>query len=1327
MLKNHLSRAARNKRLRDPILMLKHSKNISKSNITTGNINNSKGVAIGPGSKVIVNESLTNDEITSIVENLIKQVKPKVWDGNIPYQGLIAFQESDAKYFFGRENLVGELLNSIQQTSFITIAGPSGSGKSSVARAGLFHALREGKLEKSNTWRLAIMQPKDDPIEQLAFAIGQIERNPNAGNYLRKNWGDDPLSLNILVNTLLDNDPRQRFVLLVDQFEELFTQTKDDRKRAGFIRLITAASLEKTTKVKIVLSLRSDFISHCTRYPVLRELMNQQIKLVGAMDPSDLVKAITKPSLKVGTEIDPALVAEIVEEMKGEPGALPLMSFALRDLFLAEKTEKDKPMDLTLQEYLDHGGIQHALEKHANKAFNKFSLEQKDLAEIIFSKLIEVGEGRPDTRRTVEFKELIPVGTKLEDVLKVVSALSNEEVRLLTTDSPILKKKIDADFETNFTVTIAHEKLIEAWPWLRQLVDNNREIIALQNQVKSDALTWIKESDEGYLYRGAKLLRIEEILNWDSLSENVSLTTSLNLDEISLKFIEASRAEEENQLEKKRIQLRELQLQTELAKARALATQAEVAIKRNDPKNAFLFALKALNHFNVDGKPVTEADVALTKALIELPYRSILKGHTGSVNSAFFNHDGSKIVTASSDKTIIIWNNKSESQGEIEFILKGHEKNINSAIFNHDGSLIVSTSDDKTARLWHIDGSIMAILEGHTEAVNSAVFNNDSSKIITASSDGTARLWNGQGKYEKTLSKHTSPVKSAIFSQNGNLILTSSEDEITCLWNREGTFIALLKGSTDGINQNAFSINGEFIVTSSRENKIAWIWDKSGAFVDVLKGHTDEVTSAAFNHGNPFNLVDSRIITSSTDGTARLWKEDGTFIAALREHTDEVYLAKFNYDGNRIITTSWDNTTRLWDDDGHLIAILEGHTKKINSAEFDFSGSKFITASADQTIWLWDGNCTLLSIFIGHRASVTSATFNHDSSRIITASADKLARLWGSDGTFITTLQGHSDRITSAKFNHDGSRIITASEDHNALLWDMNGELADEGLLIGHEATVNYAEFNPTGTQIITASDDHTARLWNKNGKLEKILKKHTGQVNLAIFNPAGSQILTAGADNSAHLWEADGTWIKELKGHMNNVSSVSFNHRGSQIITTSWDHTARLWNAQGNLQYILEGHHTDKINYAMFSQRGNRIITASNDKTVCLWDNQGKFLNSLVGHTGMVWKASFNHDGSRIVTASSDRMVRLWDGEGNFISLLKGHTDEVFSASFNHNGSRIITNSRDGTARLWESFTSVTTMKTEAIQRLKPLLSQTEIDNSLKPILSKEEIKKLL
>lgn len=507
---------------------------VSGGVLNTGVIDTGGGAFVG-GDQYI---GFTATEVITLIAEVRRQDQPSVWDGRRPYLGLTAFHEADAPFFFGREALVTDLLKRVQQARFVCIAGPSGSGKSSLAQAGLLHALRQGKLPGSEQWLLGDMTPKGNPIEQLARVMARLAQSPTAAQYLRENGLNDPLALHVQVDTLLSSDPRQRCVLLVDQFEELFTQTKDEGVRRAFIELLTKAAQVEEGRTIILVALRSDFISPCARYATLRACMNQQFQLVGAMEPRELALAITLPALEVGATLDPDLVARVIADMKGAPSALPLMQFALKDLFDATAATPGKSLTLTLTDYLKRGGVDQALQNHADTVFTRLTTEEQQAARTIFTKLIEVGQGTVDTRRTALISELVSTAQPEARVLNVVNTLAGEKAWLLTTNVPDAEQELSR--ATNAaellasaqrTVTIAHEKLIDAWPWLRRLVDENRELIALQSAIREDARAWGESGEEeSFLYGGARLARtIEQVEDM-----------GIDLDALSARFIEAS-------------------------------------------------------------------------------------------------------------------------------------------------------------------------------------------------------------------------------------------------------------------------------------------------------------------------------------------------------------------------------------------------------------------------------------------------------------------------------------------------------------------------------------------------------------------------------------------------------------------------------------------------------------------------------------------------------------------------------------------------------------------------------------------------------------------
>jgi WD40 repeat protein len=377
------------------------------------------------------------------------------------------------------------------------------------------------------------------------------------------------------------------------------------------------------------------------------------------------------------------------------------------------------------------------------------------------------------------------------------------------------------------------------------------------------------------------------------------------------------------------------------------------------------------------------------------------------------------------------------SQANWRFALGGHDDAVNSAAFSPDGSRIVTASDDKTARIWDVaSAKEIAVLRGHDSRVNSAAFSPDGSRIVTASWDGTARIWDAAAAKEiVALRGHENSVLSAAFSPDGKRIVTTSWDETARIWDAASTKeIAVLRGHDSRVNSAAFSRDGKRIVTTSYD-KTGRIWDAvSAKNIAVLRGHDSEVRSAAFSRDG------KRIVTASEDMTARIWDAvSAKNIAVLRGHTHFVHSAAFSPDGSRIVTASDDKTVRIWDAvSAKEIAVLRGHDDQVWSAAFSPDGSRIVTASEDKTVRIWDAaSAKQIAVLRGHENSVLSAAFSPDGSRIVTTSHDATARIWdAASAREIAVLRGHDGAVFSAAFSPDGSRIVTASWDGTARIWD---------------------------------------------------------------------------------------------------------------------------------------------------------------------------------------------------------------------------------------------------------------------------------------------------
>ena len=542
--------------------------NTNGERIQVESIVNSQAVAVGPGATAIY-KGLSVNEVAALVSELRRLDQPIVWNGHNPYLGLSSYEEHDGEYFFGREGLVNQLLETVQHENFVTIVGPSGCGKSSLVRAGLFRAMRLGKVPGSSSWLLVDMVPGRNPISQLAAAMEKATKADAIGDALQP---DESLTPDVLWRQTRKYLPgnRSKCVLLIDQFEELFTQTNDPNLRDSFISLLTGVGNKASGRFIILISIRSEFLNECARYETLREMIGRQFHLVGAMSDRDLLKAIVLPALEVGATIESDLASTIIRDMKGSPAALPLMSFVLQDLFSADSNGKGSQKVLKVTDYVRRGGLESALERHANRVIAELNNEQQATAINIFLKLIEFERGSVPTRRSASFAELITSDGDAESITDVLDHLSAQDSRLLTVDQTNSEEPFSTGHGAleEITITITHERLLEAWTWLKKLVEESRHIISLANTIEDDAIGWIKNGrHNSYLYLD---IRLDQAL---AAKRNPLVRLSAN----SQSFLEAASQLRDDLKERERLR-RAAELKTAQKIARRNFQLASIAI-----------------------------------------------------------------------------------------------------------------------------------------------------------------------------------------------------------------------------------------------------------------------------------------------------------------------------------------------------------------------------------------------------------------------------------------------------------------------------------------------------------------------------------------------------------------------------------------------------------------------------------------------------------------------------------------------------------------------------------------------------------------------------
>ena len=468
-----------------------------------------------------------------------------------PYKGLRAFQEADAVDFFGREALINQLLSRLSEdTHFLAVIGPSGSGKSSVVKAGLLPALRGGALSGSENWFFAEMTPGPHPMEELEAALLSVATAPPPN--LLDRLKQDGEGLAQVVNASLP--PEEHMLLVIDQFEEVFTLVAHEEERTRFLHSLHTAATAADSRLWVIITLRADFYDKPLMYKDFANLMRQHTEVVVPLTPEELERAITGPAERVGLFVDPELLAAIINDVSQEPGTLPLLQYALTEVF-----ERRDGRTLSLQAYHESGGALGALARRAEELFESLDSDRQTLVRQLFLRLVNLDEGSEDTRRRVGWAELTSFASDGPDLQAILDLFG--KYRLLSFDrDPSTREP---------TVEIAHEALINEWKHLRNWIDSSRVDVRLQRRLASGAAEWRESGREtSFLLRGALLEQLED---W-------AATTDLALTEEERGYLAASIVERRSQQTREEARRRRQIAQERRARTRLQMLVAVLAI-----------------------------------------------------------------------------------------------------------------------------------------------------------------------------------------------------------------------------------------------------------------------------------------------------------------------------------------------------------------------------------------------------------------------------------------------------------------------------------------------------------------------------------------------------------------------------------------------------------------------------------------------------------------------------------------------------------------------------------------------------------------------------
>ncbi len=1114
-----------------------------------------------------------------------------------PYRGLLAFEPEDRDFFFGREEVVDDLIRRLARGRLLAVVGASGSGKSSVLRAGVIAAVNAGEV--AGIERACLLTPGSAPRLDVA---------------------DDPAEL-----------------VVVDQFEELFTLCEDAARRDDFIDALLALNCP------VAIGMRADLYGKLGGHADLARAVAGNQVLLGAMSDTELERAVTEPARLAGLRLEPGLVELVLRDVAGEPGALPLLSHALRATW-----ERRDGRTLTVEGYRESGGVASALAQTADSVIESLPTAERPLIRNVFLRLTELGEGVEESRRRVAIDELVPEGTSLDAIQGLLERLADARLVMLGES----------------TAEVAHEVLIREWPALRGWLDEDREGIRLHRQLGDAARLWeAGGSEPSDLYRGT---RLGTAVDWAQAHRE-----DLNAGERA--FLDASVAEADRE---RRDQLRSnrrlrgllagavillvvalgagafaLLKQQDAADSRDRADIARVAavsrsVVERQPDLGLLLAVAA---FELDDTQETRG--ALLEGLQTNPLLfGLLHGVDSGLEAAVFSPDASKLVTPTSDGTgTIIWSTRTRRR---------------LAVLDHGNGILLGAAISPSGR-WL---AVPAIYE-------------------TPRPRSLLQVWDlRRNKLVRLVDSPAGALTSAAFSADGDTLVTQGGPRPS---GRFGTEVALWDTRTwrprgdplvvdpeySGDRTVAVSADGELLAVPLSNGGVR-VWSSSARKpVATLPATTAPVTALAFT-------PDASALAIGDDGGGIRFLDPRTAKSRAKPLAVSESLPvaiEYSPEGSRVAVGRADGRTQIFEiESGEPLGQpLAANASAINDVSFSADGSLLATAGLDRTgaLWQLDGNRAIGTVFRGQEGAITGATYTPDGATVLTAGIDGSVAARDPETGSIMRRYRLGGEVLSATVSPDGSTLAAGGTAGRVALWPIDDPSAEPISVDLNGSWTQQIAFSPDGEQLAVAVDG-TRGAWEQG--------TYHGGGHVRFVDPATGASTAPGLDFSQV------------------PIGVAFSPDGKLLAVTADNNLVHLYDAETHERI---GHPLENVDSPMFSTafapNSERLATGTGSGLVLQWnvDEQTVVEPSLEGDQGLIGGVAYSPDGTLLATSrggfSTTRLWRADDGAAFAGAFVPGElpiTEQTFNVdhffanrpAFSPSGDRLVTTGLDHATVSW-------------------------------------------